>query len=180
MKVSRIELGDQVTVKMLPNEKHTATAIAFDGDDVLFCFDQCLDDTYAMNENNSNDGGYPESDLRKVLQGIALHFPSKLQKRMVAFENGDFLRLPTREELFGRDEYTGNTYEDSGKEQIPYFKDEKNRVATVKGETYWYWLENKAVANSADFATCNSNGASNTGNAGGSGGVRPLFKIRNR
>ena len=49
-----------------------------------------------MNKDNTNEGGYENSDLRKNLNGEILEqYPDKIRKRMVAFENGDLLRIPT-------------------------------------------------------------------------------------
>ena len=179
MTVTRIELNDRITVQ-LGESSYTATAIKQIDDDMLFCFDTCLSEAYYMNKRNTNNGGYECSDLRGFLQEVTQKLSTSIKKHIVPFENGDLLRIATREEMFGRDDYTGHIYEDLGGYQIPYFKDSKNRIALRNGESEWYWLQNKTVVTLTYFASCNLYGGSGHCRASNSYGVRPLFKIRNR
>lgn len=174
MKVTRFEIGDRIKVK-LPGETHMATAIQEDGDDMLFLFDEYLDEAKPMNENDSTDGGYEESDMRKFLQEFFKKFPQKLKKKMVAFKNGDFLRLLTLQEMCGKDE----NFEDCDG-QIPWMKqDRRHRIASRKGGEYEYgWLA--TVASGVRFALVNDIGNATNLSASYYRRVRPAFKIRNR
>ena len=61
-------------------------------------------------------------------------------------------------------------------QQIEYFEDEKNRVASLEGETHWWWLQN--VVSGAYFAYVNGGGnAAYTYASYAHGGVRPAFLI---
>ena len=49
-----------------------------------------------MNPTSSNHGGYKSCALRKALNTEILdRFPAEIREKMVAFPNGDLLRLPT-------------------------------------------------------------------------------------
>ena len=165
------EAGDRIKVK-LPGAKYTATAIKDEGDGMLFILDQYLDEPMPMNEDGRTEGGYEESDMRKHLQKVAETFPDKLKKRMVKFKNGDFLRLLTLQEMYGKDE---NFNDCDG--QIPWIKqDRRRRIASRKGDEYeWEWLA--TVTSDARFARVSGNGLAYGGHASNSYGVRPVFKL---
>ena len=166
------EVGDRIKVK-LPGAKYTATAISDEGDGMLFILDQYLDEAMPMNRKGGTDGGYDESDMREYLQKVAEKFPDKLKKRMVRFDNGDFLRLLTLQEMCGKDE----DFNDCDG-QIPWMKqDRRHRIASRKGEEYeWGWLA--TVVSGADFALVVGDGNADCTNASNSLGVRPVFKLR--
>lgn len=165
------EVGDRIKVK-LPGAKYTATAIKDEGDGMLFILDQYLDEPMPMNEDGRTEGGYEESDMRKHLQKVAETFPDKLKKRMVKFKNGDFLRLLTLQEMYGKDE---NFNDCDG--QIPWIKqDRRRRIAPRKGdESEWGWLA--TVMPGANFASVNGGGHADYGGASIAFGVRPVFKL---
>ena len=97
---------------------------------------------------------------------------------MVAFPNGDLLRLPTEREILGENIY-GVEEDDSVKQWEP-MKKRKNRIAFQgKGtDTWeWYWLQNKYDGSAAAFALVGRNGNAYSGNASNAYGVRPAFKI---
>ena len=170
MKTDRLEVGDQIKVKFF-NEKHYATAIRRDEDGMLFLLDDCLDEPRPMNREGGTEGGYDASDLRKFLAQKANEVPEKLKSKMVAFDNGDYLRLLTLQEACGRD---NDWNECEG--QIDWMKDRRHRVTTRKDNEYAYWWL-RGVVSSAGFAFVNSNGSAFNDNASNSFGVRPAFKI---
>ena len=45
------------------------------------------------------------------------------------------------------------------------------------GEFEWYWLQNKVEDSASNFANVNSDGDANSGSAGNSNGVRPVFLL---
>ena len=171
IKTDRFEVGDQIKVKFA-NEKHKATAIRREDDGMLFLLDDCLDRAMPMNENGGTEGGYDASDLREYLVKKTSEIPIKLQYRMVAFENGDYLRLLTLEEVCGM----GTDFNNTSK-QIEWMKDRRHRVTTRKDSEYvgwWLW----DVISAENFAHVNHNGLAVYSNALYSLGVRPAFKIR--
>lgn len=133
-----LELGDVTTIEV-DEKQFTATAIQERADGMLFVFDEIIG-MHPMNEDGRTEGGYKESDLRKRLRELADTIPEEIRDNMIPFENGDLLTIPTRKDL----------------EEIAYFKNEKNRVATFEGETDWWWLQD--VVSASNFAYVGNNG----------------------
>lgn len=164
------KVGDQIQVG-----KYTATCQKVTKKGALFLLDQYLDDAYSMNRENTNEGGYEASDLRKKLQKEeTLSIFSSIRDMMIPFKNGDLLRIPYAEEFFG----DIDEYEPSGKKQWPLMKDRKNRIAIRKGEAYeWGWLQNKVKSSGASFARVGNVGNAYCSGASDSRGVRPVFRL---
>jgi len=64
LETNDIQIGDQICVSHYTATCQEITSIA-----AIFLLDQYLDKPMAMNVVDTNSGGYPESDLRKALQG---------------------------------------------------------------------------------------------------------------
>ena len=171
IETDRLRIGDQIKVKF-SGEKHKATAIRREDDGMLFLLDDCLDRAMPMNENGGTEGGYDASDLRRYLAKKASEIPMKLQNRMVAFENGDYLRPLTLEEACGVDA----DFNDTGG-QIEWMKDRRHRVTTRKDNEYASWWL-RGVVSATYFAYVAAYGYAGYNNASNSRGVRPAFKIR--
>lgn len=181
MEIKNYEVGDQITVKIKDLGKFIATAqrVYADGT-TLFLFDNCVAE-HEMNENGSNARGFYESDLCKWMNTeLVKSFPVKLLDRMIYTdeEHRCLLRIPTRKEMFGEDEYSKN-YEPYLGEQFELMKDRKNRVCSLPDNEYaWYWLMNTHLRSSSYFAYVVSYGDAANVAASYSGGVRPAFLIR--
>lgn len=132
-----------------------------------------------MNEEDSNRGGYEATDLRVKLNGEILErFPADIREKMVAFANGDYLRLPTEKEIFGCNDY-GKVEPDDVQQWEP-MKQRKNRIAFQGKGTdrwEWYWLQNAHKRYVARFAIVSSHGSALYSTASCARGVRPAFKI---
>ncbi len=180
MKVSNFEVGDQIIVKLSEYGKFTATAHEITDKGTLFIFDVCVC-AKPMNNENTNEGGYLESDLRKfVTQDLLKAFPDKLLTRMVKDDNGDLLSIPTYGQIFGKDwddEWDQKNVEIDQREQLPLMEKRKNRIADIQNKWTWYWLQNKARSSSV-FASVASGGLAGGHGASYSGGVRPAFLIQ--
>lgn len=176
---STYEVGDVIAFELEGGEKVEAMAMRQEADGMLFLFVDCLKDEECMNEEDSNRGGFDASDLRmKLNREIVERFPAEIREQMVAFANGDMLRLPTEKELFGVNEYG----EDEGDvEQFAPMKLRRNRIAFQghNGNWEWYWLANKHKRSASRFADVNHDGLAYYGGASGAYGVRPAFKIKN-
>ena len=164
-------VGDQISVG-----DFTATCQEVYKDSALFLFDEYVA-IKAMNKKNTNEGGYEASDLRKYLQSDeALDiFPEGLKPRLLPFENGDLLRIPTREEIFGEED--AEYFEDIPGKQWELMKQRKNRVAYFENEWEWGWLQNRRNNSAAHFALVPYAGYCNYANASAANGVRPAFLI---
>lgn len=180
MKVNNFEIGDQITVKLSEYGKYTATAHEITDKGTLFIFDDCVC-AKPMNNENTNEGGYLESGLRKfVTQELLKTFPDKLLARMVKDDNGDLLSIPTYGKIFGKDwddEWDQKNIEIDQREQLPLMEKRKNRIVDIQNKWTWYWLQNKARSSSA-FAAVYARGDAGGSAASASSGVRPAFLIK--
>ena len=171
IETSDIEVGDRIHV-----DHYTATCQEITPKGALFLMDQYLDKPMVMNWNNSNKGGYEESDLRRALQSEdVLKLFSGIREWMVPFDNGDLLRIPFFSEIFGQED--AEYFETDGCEQWELMKDRKNRNAFRQNCLEWGWLQNKRKGSAADFALVANRGYAVCATALGSAGVRLTFLI---
>lgn len=180
IKVNTFRVGDVIHFKLSDGEKAEMLAVKEESDGMIFCFVDCLAKEYSMNEQNTNEGGWDASDLRKKLNGEVLdRFPRKIRKLLLPFENGDLLRLPTEKEIFGSNP-CGEDESESVSQWKP-MKQRKNRIASqgLNGGWEWYWLQNRVQNSAADFALVYSYGDAHCSSASDAGGVRPVVKIKN-
>lgn len=172
-------VGDVIAFTLTDGEEVEALAVKQEQDGMIFCLVDCLNQEYPMNEEDSNRGGYEATDLRAKLKGEILdRFPADIREKMVAFANGDYLRLPTEKEIFGCNDY-GKAEPDDVQQWEP-MKQRKNRIAFQGKGTdrwEWYWLQNPHKRYAAFFASVNFGGFANSNSASGAIGVRPAFKI---
>lgn len=177
--VDTFRVGDSIKFKLTDDEKVQAMAVQQENDGMLFCLVDCLADEYSMNDTNTNESGYEDSDLRKKLNTeIIARFPADIKAMMVPFGNGDYLRLPTEKEIFGENYY--GEYESPYVQQWKPMKQRRNRIAFQgkNGNWEWYWLQNKYRDSAAAFAYVDADGSAYYSGASRSYGVRPAFKIR--
>lgn len=165
-------IGDKINI-----DHYTATCQEITPKGALFLMDQYLDKPMVMNRNNSNKGGYAESDLRKALQSEdILKIFSCIREWMVPFDNGDLLRIPFAGELFG--DKLPKWCEPDDHEQWPLMRDRRNRLASRYGEHEWGWLQNKSKTSSTGFCSVDTAGGNVCGwYASNVFGVRPAFQI---
>ena len=129
IKVNTFRVGDVIRFKLSDGEKVEMLAVKEESDGMIFCFADCLAKEYSMNEQNTNEGGWDASDLRKKLNSEILdRFPRKIRKLLLPFENGDMLRLPTEKEIFGSNP-CGEDEPESVSQWKP-MKQRKNRIAS--------------------------------------------------
>ena len=172
-------VGDVIAFTLTDGEEVEALAVKQEQDGMIFCLVDCLNQEYSMNEEDSNRGGYEATDLWvKLNDEILDRFPADIREKMVAFANGDYLRLPTEKEIFGCNDY-GKAEPDDVQQWEP-MKKRKNRIAFQGKGTdrwEWYWLQNAHKRYAAYFARVYSNGIAYYGGASNANGVRPAFKI---
>ena len=168
---SDIEVGDRIHV-----DHYTATCQEITPKGALFLMDQYLDKPMVMNWNNSNKGGYEESDLRRALQSEdVLKLFSGIREWMVPFDNGDLLRIPFFGEIFGQED--AEYFETDGCEQWPLMEDKKNRIALRRNSLELGWLQNKLKGSSTCFCSGSASGRAGSWSASLSFGVRLTFLI---
>ena len=170
------ELGDEIRFKLKTGEKVRAKAVQECEDGMLFITKNCVGKEMPMYENPSEEYlDYLHSDLRKYLNTeLILAFPEKIRSRMfpmmIEDSYGDYLRIPTEKEIFGRS--MGESYTN----QFYGMKHFRNRIATDgKDELEWYWLQNNV--SDACFALVDDSGYADYGYASHSNGIRPVFLL---
>lgn len=174
IELSNVEVGDKIVVNLKELGEFEATAHEVTDESILFIFDDYITER-PMNENNTNAGGYEESDLKKWIENELFNkFPWELKTRLTD------LTLPTVGQVFGwDDEWDREHFESDGDEQLPLMELRKNRVAYLNNELKWGWLRNamKKEYSSTSFADVGSYGYADYYPASGSLGVRPAFRL---
>lgn len=174
IELSNVEVGDKIVVNLKELGEFEATAHEVTDESILFIFDDYITER-PMNENNTNAGGYEESDLKKWIENELFNkFPWELKTRLTD------LTLPTVGQVFGwDDEWDREHFESDGDEQLPLMELRKNRVAYLNNELKWGWLRNamKKEYSSTGFANVGSYGDADFNGASGSRGVRPAFRL---
>ena len=176
VETDEFEAGDVIAIG-----HYTATCQKSDENGALFFMDQYDDDPQRMNDEDTNEGGYEKSDLRRRINNeeSLKDFPEEIRQRMMPFENGDLIRIPTVGEMFEQEEFEG-WCEDDGAEQLPLMRLRENRVAYRKNKIEWGWLQNKTADTASNFANVHSHGVATTGSASYVNGVRRVFLLANR
>ena len=172
------DVGDEISFVLKNGTAIRALAVKKETDGMLFCFLNCLLERIAMSESGECDS-YEESDVRAYLcESVYPTLPENIKESLVPFENGDFLRIPTEKEVFGKNEF-GEEEPESVTQWEP-MKRVMNRVAGNAGEesTTWYWLKSKSDNYSSTFALANYYGSAAYTGASDTNGVRPVFKIK--
>ena len=110
-----------------------------------------------------------------------MRFPKRIKENMLAFENGDFLRIPTEKEIFGKN--CESPEEPETVKQWEPMRQKKNRLAFLgkfidNNPLAWYWLENSDSF--GHFLTAGGY----KGTIGSTSvrvwcGVRPVFQLKN-
>lgn len=175
---SKLDVGDEISFLLKNGVVIRALAVKKELDGMLFCFSNCLPVRIPMSESGECDS-YEESEVREYLcENVYPAFPESIKESLVPFENGDFLRIPTEKEVFGKNE-CGEEEAESITQWEP-MKRVMNRVAGNAGEefTIWYWLKNKSNEYSSDFAIAAAYGHANSYRSSYTSCVRPVFKIK--
>ncbi len=167
-----IKIGDQIEISLEGLGTFTATAHKVTDDKVLFIFDDYVT-VRPMNNTNTNEGGYDESDLKDWIDVELFNkFPKDFRKRI------SYLSIPTIGQVFGwNNEWIRDTFERDDNGQLPLMKLRRNRAAYYNNECEWGWLRNatKKDVSSTLFARMLNHGSEDYTYASSSGGVRPEF-----
>lgn len=156
-------VGDQIKIDIESRYTATCQKINKKGE-AIFLFDQVFPKYVKHNEAVTYANFYQ--------QGL---FNSSIRAAIVPFRNGDILRLPYAEEIFG----DTNFVKPSGKKQWELMKTARNRIAVnLVGESTWYWLANEHEYDPTSFAYATLGGHAYFNNPSTSYTVRPVFKLK--
>lgn len=176
----QVRMGDRIRFTMVDGETAEAMAVKVLADGSgLFIFTDCLRAEYRLHKPGKYPG-WEKCELREKLNGEILErLPEDLKARLVPFENGDLLRIPTEREIFGENPY--GEPEPEGVEQFEPMKDRRWRIAFQgfgSGAWEWYWLQNRSVCSATSACIVYNYGYAGTLGASYGRGVRPLFQYR--
>lgn len=153
-------------------ESVSALAVKQEEDGSIFVLADPLDKVMQMHYDDEEDVDYANTALRSWLNlTLVKQFPEEIVKKMLPFENGDFIRLPTEREIFGE-----NLWGEHGDENIQQWGCMENDL--IRGCNNWYWLQTKTITSSPKEYCCVTNsGSSNFLSPYLLSGVRPVFKL---
>ena len=164
------EVGDKTTIKLNGLGEFTATVHKVTDDKIMLIFDDYVAER-PMNESNTNNGGFEDSDLNKWLHTEFVNaLPYSIRARLAD------VTIPTVGEMFGWDnEWDRNHFEADNDKQLPLMKQRRNRVAYNANKCNCGWLRNatKKEFSSAGFAGVYANCFTPYCDASLSCGVRP-------
>ena len=159
-----LDLGEEGVIEM--------ELVAFDADELAdgsgkahmtWIAKDLLNTEHFMNEEDTNEGGWPASDMRAWLRDSILPlFPEtvrsnirEVKKYSYSYsDNGtisssDTIWIPSRREMFGAD----NAFEDEGPEYLTAFPDDASRQKQHIGvsEPSRWWLRSASLGSAGDF-----------------------------
>lgn len=168
--ITNAQIGDKTIIKLNELEVFIATVHYVTGDKAMLIFDDYVTKR-PMNESNTNNGGFEDSDLNKWLHTeFVKALPCSIRTILTD------VTIPTVGEMFGwDDEWDRNHFEADNDKQLPLMDHRYNRVAYYNNECECGWLRNatKKEFSAADFALVGASGGTNCINASSSCGVRP-------
>lgn len=165
---SSLNVGDELDIVLKTGENVTLVCEYVGYKYATFFTKNLLEDTHCMNENWAADNEKCLSTMGSYLSKLFYLLPDDLQKAVTGS-----LRLLHEREVFGKDEYR----EEEVCEVLPRYSENGNRVKTLNGVPFSYWLASPYANNSAYFRYVRSDGSVNYATASYSYGVCFGFDI---
>lgn len=162
------EVGDKTFMELDGLGVFTATVHKVTDDKVMLIFDDYVT-RRPMNESDTNNGGFEDSDLNKWLHTeFVKALPYSIRARLTD------VTIPTVGEMFGwDDEWDRNHFEADNDKQLPLMKQRYNRVAHYSIELCWLRNATKKEFSSVYFALVRNYDSAICDRASTSHGVRP-------
>lgn len=163
------KIGDKTLMELDGLGVFTATVHKVTDDKLMLIFDAYVTKR-PMNESDTNNGGFEDSDLNKWLHTeFVKALPYSIRARLTD------VTIPTVGEMFGwDDEWDRNHFEADNDKQLPLMmKQRYNRVANYRIELCWLRNATKKEFSSAYFALVRNYDSANCDRASNSHGVRP-------
>lgn len=165
---SQLNIGDEIDIELKTGEKVTLVCERAGHRSATFFTKNLLEDAHCMSVNWAAENGEQLSTMEAYLGKLFRLLPDELQEIIT-----DPLRLLREKEVFGENEY--------GKEEtcepLPRYFKEENRVKTLTGVPFPYWLASPHASNSTGFCCVERDGSSGSYYASGSYGVCFGFDI---
>ena len=170
--VKELTVGDEILIHTKSFGSQILDVVRDDERGLLLMFEDCIMES-AMNEGDTNKGGFVESFLnRRLYYELRPELPEFITRRLIE------LSVPTYGMIFGHDKFY-DKFEPDSDDQLPCMKVCKNRIATLEDDTRWYWLRNATNkdVSATVFAYVGDGGVADCSSAGGVRGVRPIILI---
>ena len=165
---SLLNVGDEIDIELKTGEKVTLVCERAGHRSATFFTKNLLEDTHCMSVNWAAENGEQLSTMEAYLGKLFLSLPDDLQK-VVA----EPLRLLREKEVFGKNKY-GNK---EACEVLPRYSEKENRVKTLTGVPFPYWLSTPYVKGTTSFCRTDSGGSDSYSGASYSYGVCFGFDI---
>ena len=146
-----LNVGDEIDIVLKTGEKVTLVCERVGHRSATFFTKNLLEDTHCMNENWKAKNGEQLSTMEAYLGKLFHLLPDDLQEVVT-----EPLRLLREKEVFGKNKY-GN---EEVCEMLSRYSEKENRVKTLNGVSFPYWLASPYASGSTHFCLVNSNGSS--------------------
>lgn len=148
---SPLNVGDEIDIVLKTGEKVMLVCERVGHRRVTFFTKNLLEDTHCMNENWKAKNGERLGTMEAYLGKLFYLLPDDLQEVVT-----EPLRLLREKEVFGKNIY-GN---EEVCEVLPRYSEKENRVKTLNGVAFPYWLASPSASYSTDFCSVSSDGSS--------------------
>lgn len=163
-----LNVGDEIDIVLKTGEKVTLVCERAEHRSATFFTKNLLEDTHCMNENWITKNGEQLSTMEEYLSKLFRLLPDDLQEVVIGP-----LRLLREKEVFGKNNYG----DEEVCEMLPRYSKEKNRVKTLNGVPFPYWLASPNASNSDAFCSVRGDGSSTHNHTSESNGVCFGFDI---
>lgn len=165
---SLLNVGDEIDIVLKTGEKVTLVCERAGHRSATFFTKNLLEDTHCMSVNWAAKNGEQLSTMEAYLGKLFRLLPDDLQEVVT-----EPLRLLREKEVFGKNIY-GN---EEVCEVLHRYSEKENRVKTLNGVPFPYWLATPDATNAAGFCGVDSDGSSYYSGASTSRGVCFGFDI---
>ena len=163
-----LNIGDEIDIVLKTGEKVTLVCERVGHRSATFFTKNLLEDTHCMNENWKAKNGEQLSTMEAYLGKLFHLLPDDLQEVVT-----EPLRLLREKEVFGKNKY-GN---EEVCEMLSRYSEKENRIKTLNGVPFPYWLASPNASNSDIFCYVDDDGSSHYYSASSSIGVCFGFDI---
>nr|DAP73310.1 MAG TPA: hypothetical protein [Caudoviricetes sp.] len=163
-----LNVGDEIDIVLKTGEKVTLVCERAGHRSATFFTKNLLEDTHCMNENWITKNGEQLSTMEAYLSKLFRLLPNDLQEVVT-----EPLRLLREKEVFGKNNYG----DEEVCEMLPRYSKGENRIKTLNGVPFPYWLASPGASNSDNFCNVNDGGSSGNNYASNSLGVCFGFDI---
>ena len=135
---------------------------------VFFIAKELLPSEHQMNDRDTNEGGWRDSEMRRYLNEDIFPMLSDDLRSVITptrivqvldgtrIETEDMLFIPSRTQLFGRGDYSEAEPDDT---VLDVFSCRMDSVKSRNGSPAWYWLRSPHLGGTTNFMSVNSIGS---------------------